>query len=57
MLLDDGGAGDDDNHDDLPVLISVEGGTISTVPLPAAAFLLLGGLAGLGFVSRKRKAA
>jgi len=31
--------------------------TVSAVPLPAAGLLLLGGIAGLGFVSRKRKAA
>ena len=30
---------------------------VSIVPLPAAGFLLLGGLAGLGFMSRRRKAA
>ena len=30
---------------------------VDVVPLPAAGLLLLGGMAGLGFVSRKRKAA
>ena len=32
-------------------------GTTPTIPLPAPFLLLLGGLGGLGFVSRKRKAA
>lgn len=32
-------------------------GTVAPIPLPAAAWLLIGGIAGLGAVARKRKAA
>lgn len=50
LFFDDAGAGDDDNHDDYVV-------RISAVPLPAAGLMLMGGLAGLGFVGRRRKKA
>lgn len=47
--LDDSGAGDDDNHDD--ILIRVE---ISTVPLPAGGLLLLTALGGIAATRRVR---
>ena len=52
LFLDDGGAGPDDNHDDLVLLVSV-----APIPLPAAGWLLLGGLGALGVARRRRKAA
>jgi hypothetical protein len=53
LWFDDGGT--DDNHDDMAVRLSVVGGTISTVPLPAAGWLLLGAFGGLGALRRFRK--
>lgn len=50
LFLDDAGQVGD-NHDDLVVRISV-----AAIPLPAAGFLLLGALGGLGVAARRKKA-
>lgn len=52
LFFDDDGGNNDDNHDDMVVRLSV-----SAIPLPAAGWLLLASLAGLGFVSGRRRAA
>ncbi|MFX0547399.1 VPLPA-CTERM sorting domain-containing protein [Roseovarius sp. S1116L3] len=52
LFLDDGGAGNDDNHDDLVVRVDV-----APVPLPAAGILLFGALGGLAAMRRRKKAA
>lgn len=56
LALDDGGAGVDDNHDDLVVVLKINNGEIQRVPEPATLGLLGFGLAGLGIANRRRKA-
>jgi hypothetical protein len=56
LWFDDLGAGPDDNHDDLVVRISLNGGTFQ-VPEPATLGLLGAGLLGLGFAARRRRQA
>jgi len=56
LWFDDGGGANDDNHDDLAIRLSISEGRFSTtpVPLPAAVWLFLSALAGLGYLSRRR---
>ena len=51
LAYDDGGAGPDGDYDDIFVRTEA---TVSVVPLPASALLLLGGLGGFSILRRKR---
>ena len=55
VMLDDSGAGPDDNHDDYVGILVANGPT--PVPLPPAAWLLGSGLLGLMALRRRRAAA
>jgi hypothetical protein len=56
LFFDDGGAGPDDDHDDMVIRLSITDGGFE-IPLPAAAWLMIAGIGGLGAVARRRKAA
>ncbi|MCU0691778.1 MAG: VPDSG-CTERM sorting domain-containing protein [Polyangiaceae bacterium] len=53
LALDDGGAGIDDNHDDLVVKLTISGGSFSTPDGGTTLALLGGALLGLGALRRK----
>lgn len=55
LFLDDGGAGDDDNHDDMIVRLRISGGSVG-IPEPGTIALLGAALLGLG-AARRRPAA
>ena len=58
VFLDDGGAGPDDNHDDLVFRVTVsETPSETDIPEPATLALIGMGLIGTGLLARRRLAA
>lgn len=57
LWLDDTGGGNDDNHDDMLIRLSIASGNFAQVPLPAAGWMLLAGLGGIGVAARRKKKA
>ncbi|MEO9518185.1 hypothetical protein [Shimia sp.] len=55
LFFDDGGAENDDNHDDLVVRLTIGNGQTepNPVPLPATGLLLLGALGGMRMMKRR----
>ncbi|MEO9822571.1 MAG: hypothetical protein ABJQ34_21380 [Paracoccaceae bacterium] len=55
LFFDDGGAENDDNHDDLVIRLSIgDSNTVpNPVPLPATGLLLLGALGGMRMMKRR----
>ena len=54
LWLDDAGANDDDDHDDMMIRLSVEGGSLTTVPIPAAVWLFGSALLGMVGIGTRR---
>jgi hypothetical protein len=53
IFFDDGGAQNDDNHDDMVIKLSITSGEVAPVPEPGSMILLGSGLAGL-WMRRRR---
>lgn len=56
ILFDDAGGGNEDNHDDMVIQLTIVGGDgyIAPVPLPAGGLLLIGALGGLALIRRRK---
>jgi hypothetical protein len=53
IFFDDGGAANDDNHDDMAIKLSITGGEFTAVPEPGSMFLVGSGLAAM-WMRRRR---